>query len=198
MFKQLSPWICTAWFAKLWERWSHDLLLTGQVQVFLRNSKDHFNNTKIVNFDIIRRQANGDPPDNKTSWRRHSNVCLYVPATSQVRLKWNSKQSLDGTWPRRLRGASLRHFIGTSWRNFKRMSQRRLIGISSRRLKHVSNETPNDVSLALHQDVSVVRIHKVTLVRPYDVSRKYQIKHQLKSLWYVSTKSQSYVVATPC
>ena len=28
-----------------------------------------------------------NPPDNKTSWRRHNDVSLCVPATSQVRLK---------------------------------------------------------------------------------------------------------------
>ena len=88
---KLCPWICTTWFAMLWERWSHDLVLTGQVSVntlkelialHLRNSKDHFNNTDIVNFDIIRKQVNGDPPGNKTSWWRHKTY-LYTAKQQQ-------------------------------------------------------------------------------------------------------------------
>ena len=55
-----------------------------------------------------------DPPDIKTSWRRRSDVSLYVSVTSQVRLKWNTQRRLDGTSPRRLSGASLRRLIGTS------------------------------------------------------------------------------------
>ena len=54
------------------------------------------------------------PSGIKTSWRRRNDVSLYVPATSQVRLKWNSQWRLDGTSPRRLSGASLRRLIGTS------------------------------------------------------------------------------------
>ena len=114
------------------------------------------------------------PPDNETSWRRRNGVSLYVPTTSQVRLKWNTQRRLSGTSPRRLSGTS------------------------SRRLKQVSNETPNDVSVVRHQDVSVVRIHHVPLVRLYDVFCNSQMKHPITSLWYVSTTSQSYVVATPC
>ena len=54
------------------------------------------------------------PPGIKTSWRRRSDVSLYVPATSKVRLKWNTQRRLDGTSPRRLSGASPRRLIGTS------------------------------------------------------------------------------------
>ena len=69
---------------------------------------------------------------------------------------------------------------------------------SQQRWRYVSNETPNDVSVVCHQDVSVVRIHDVPLVRLSDVSCNSQMKHPITSLWYVSTTSQSYVVATPC
>ena len=55
-----------------------------------------------------------DPPDIKTSWRRRSDVSLYVSVTPQVRLKWNTQRRLNGASPRRLSGASLRRFIGTS------------------------------------------------------------------------------------
>ena len=41
------------------------------------------------------------PPSIKTSWRCHNNVSLYIPATLQVRLKWNIQQCLDGTSQRR-------------------------------------------------------------------------------------------------
>ena len=49
-----------------------------------------------------------------------------------------------------------------------------------------------------HQDVSVVRIDYVPLVRLCNVFCNSQIKHPITSLWYVSTTSQSYVVARPC
>ena len=63
--------------------------------------------------------------------------------------------------------------------------------------KQVINEIPIGVSVVRHQDVSAARIHHVPLVRLYDVSCKSQIKHQITLLWYVSTTSPSYVVATP-
>ena len=72
------------------------------------------------------------------------------------------------------------------------------ISTSPQRLRQVSNETPNNISVVRHQDVSVVRVLDVPLVRLYDVSCRSQMKHSITSLWYVSTTSQSYVVATPC
>ena len=36
------------------------------------------------------------PPGNKTSWRLCDDACLYLPATSQVRLKWNTLRRLNG------------------------------------------------------------------------------------------------------
>ena len=41
-------------------------------------------------------------------------------------------------------------------------------------------------------------IHNVPLVGLYDVSCNSQMKHPITSLWYVSTTSRSYFVATPC
>ena len=52
--------------------------------------------------------------------------------------------------------------------------------------------------MACHQDVSVVRIHDVSFVRLCNVSCYSQMKHPTTSLQYVSTTSQSYIVATPC
>ena len=61
-----------------------------------------------------------NPPGIKTSWRRRSDVSLYVPVTSQVRLKWNTQRRLDGTSPRRLSGASLRkHHQSVNWEILK-------------------------------------------------------------------------------
>ena len=97
-----------------------------------------------------------NPPGNKTSRRRRNEVSLYVPATSQLRLKWNTQWRVNGTSLRRLSGTSQRYLIGTSWGHLKRMYRQRLISTSSRRLKQVSNETSNNVSLVRHQDVSVV------------------------------------------
>ena len=111
-----------------------------------------------------------------------TSLSLYVPATSQVRPKWNTQRRLDGTSPRR----------------FSRTSPQRVIGTSPQRLKKVSNETPNGVTVVRCQDVSVVRIHDVLLARLYDVSCKSQIKHQKILLWYVYTTSWSYVFATSC
>ena len=69
---------------------------------------------------------------------------------------------------------------------------------SQRHLSYVSNETPNDVSVESRQDVSVVRLHDALLVRHDDVSCKFQMKHPITSLWYISTTSRSYVVVTSC
>ena len=52
------------------------------------------------------------PPGNKTSWRRRNDVSLYVPATLQVRFKWNTR--LKRTSPRRPSGMSSRRLIGMS------------------------------------------------------------------------------------
>ena len=123
------------------------------------------------------------------------NTSLYVRATSQVRLKWNTQWRLSGTSPSRLSGTSPWRLIGTSWRRLKRMLQRRAITTSPRRLKQVSNETANDASVVSHQDVSVVRIHDIPLLRLYDISCKSQMKHPMTLLWYVSTTSRSHVVA---
>ena len=60
----------------------------------------------------------------------------------------------------------------------------------SLRLHEVLIETPNDVS--------AVRIHDVPLARLYDVSGKSKKKHPKTLLWYVSTKSRSYVLPTSC
>ena len=68
---------------------------------------------------------------------------------------------------------------------------------SQQRLRYVSNETPNGVSMARHQSVSMVRTHNVLLVRLYDVFCNSQIKHPMRSLWYVFTTSRSYIVAAP-
>ena len=63
-------------------------------------------------------------------------------------------------------------------------------------LKQVSNETANDVLVVGHQDVSVVPNHNVLLLSPYDVSCKFQMKHMVTLLWYVSTMSPSNIVVT--
>ena len=47
-------------------------------------------------------------PGNKTSWWRHNNVSLYVSATLQVCLKWNTQGRLGET--------SSTSLSGTSWR----------------------------------------------------------------------------------
>ena len=116
---------------------------------------------------------NSIPPGNMTSWRRCHDIALYLSATSQVRLKWNTQRRLSGA------------------------SARRLSGTSTWRLKQVSNKTPNDVWIVHHQEVSVVRTHDVLLVRLYDVSCNSQMKHPITSLRHVSTTSRSYVVVTP-
>ena len=110
------------------------------------------------------------PPGKKTSWRSRNDVPLFVPAKSQVRLRWNTPWHLDGMSSRLLSATSPRSLTGTSPRSLQRTQQRRLIGTSSERLKQVSTGTPNDVSLVRHQEVLVVNIHRVPLVRPYDVS----------------------------
>ena len=36
------------------------------------------------------------PAGNRKSWRGRGSVFLFVPTTSQVRLKWNTQRRLDG------------------------------------------------------------------------------------------------------
>ena len=90
------------------------------------------------------------PPDNKTPWWRRNDVSLYVPVTSQVRLKWNTQRRLNGTSSRCLSGTSPRSLIGTLGQGLNRTSQRRPISTSPGRLSQVSNETSNDVSVVRH------------------------------------------------
>ena len=56
------------------------------------------------------------PSCNKTTWRSRNAVSLYVPATSQLRLKLNTQRRLIGTSPRRLSGTYPRRPISTSLR----------------------------------------------------------------------------------
>ena len=74
-----------------------------------------------------------NPPGNKVSWRCRNDVYLYVPATSQVRLKWNIQRCLDGTSP----------------------SQ----DVSVVRLRDVLLERRDDVSRGPNNNVLSVRLH---------------------------------------
>ena len=133
-------------------RWT--LQLINGISNVLQKLLKYFNGTTIfVSFTELFPLPRF-PPGIKTLWWRRSDVSLYVPVTSQVRLKWNTQWRLSGTSSRRL--------IGMSWW--------RPISTSPRRLKQVSNETPNDVSVVRYQDVSVVRIHDVPSARLDDIS----------------------------
>ena len=134
------------------------------------------------------------------------NCYTMNPATSQVPLKWNTQRRLSGTSPRLLSGTSSRHLKQVSNETPKDVSVVRHQDVSVVRLHDVLLVCRDDVpwernddvpSVRLH-DVSVVRIHHVPLVRLYDVFCNSQMKHPITSLWYVSTTSRSYVVATPC
>ena len=138
------------------------------------------------------------PTGNKTSWRCRNDVSLYVPATSHVSLKWNTQRRLTGTLPRRLSGTSSRRLIWyvvtTSHGDVMTTSHQYVSTTSQANLKW----NTHDVSVIRHEDVSVVCIHDVPLVRLYDVFCSSQMKHPITLLWYFSTMSRSYVVATPC
>ena len=60
----------------------------AQFHEFLRNSKEHFNSTKIINFDIIRRLASGENvPDNvlkKSQTVQDSRVSQYRRRTGII------------------------------------------------------------------------------------------------------------------
>ena len=127
-----------------------------------------------------------------------SGVSLYVPATSQVRLKSNIERCLGGTSPKHHSCTFSQHLVGTSWRRPKRTNQRRSISTCTRRLKKVSNKTLNDILVVRHKGVLVVRIHNVPLVRFYNLSCNRQMKNPITFLWYVSSTSRSYVVRTSC
>ena len=136
--------------------------------------------------------------------RRHNHFSLYVPATSQVRLKWNTQRCLSRTSPNRLSGTSPRDsvvttYVTTSPWDKMTVSHQYVSTTSQTSLKwNTQLETPKDVSVVRHQDVSVVRIYDVPLVTLYEVSCTSQMKHPITSLWYISTTFRSYVITTPC
>ena len=101
-------------------------------------------------------------PANKTPWQGRNDVSLYVPATSQVRLKWNIKWRLDGTSPRSLSGTfprrlttsqedetttSHQYVSTTSQRSLKWNTQRRFSCMSARRLRGTYPRRPISTSL---------------------------------------------------
>ena len=79
-----------------------------------------------------------DPPGNKTLWRHRQDVSLYVPATLQVRPKWNTQRRLNGTSPRRLSGTSPRGYILERRDNVSRGRNNEVPPV---RLHDVSNKT---------------------------------------------------------
>ena len=118
-----------------------------------------------------------------------SEVFLFVPTTSRVRLKWNTEQDLGGVWSWRL-------YDVMKERHNKIAKQRCTIGTSLRRLKLVSNEKPNELSVyvttcctrTLHRR-SKLPNHDIPSVRLCNVSSKSQVKYPMVSRWYVSTTS---------
>ena len=72
---------------------------------------------------------------------------------------------------------SHQYVSATSQLSLKRNTQRRLSGLSPSRLSGTYPGRP---------------------VRLYKFSCNFQMKHAITLLWYVSTTSRSYVVATPC
>ena len=151
-----------------------------------------------------------NPPDNKVSWRRRNHVHLYVPAMSQVSLKWNTQRCLDGTSPSqdvsvvRLHDVLLERRDDVSRGPNNNVLSVRLCDLSNKaQMKHstisqLSGTSPRYLSSVVHhQDVSVVGFLYVPLVRLYHVSCKSRMKHPISLLWYISTTSRSYVVAMP-
>ena len=49
--------------------------------------------------DIRESKRDRDSPGNKTSWRRRNDVSQYVPATSQLRLKWDVTSTFSNEHP---------------------------------------------------------------------------------------------------
>ena len=130
--------------------------------------------------------------------RRHGDVVTTSLCTSQRCRRYVSNETPNDISVERRQDVSVVRLHGVLLVYRDHVSRGRNDDVSSVRLHDVSNETPNDVSVVRHQNVSVVRIHDVPLERHYDVSWNSQMKHPITSLWYVSTTSQSYVVATPC
>ena len=86
----------------------------------LEKAKIKKTSNTIRNFAILALKKD-NPPGNKTSWGRRNDISLYIPATSQVRLKWITQWRLSGTLPRRLSSSSSQRLIGMLWRRLKEM-----------------------------------------------------------------------------
>ena len=56
----------------------------------LKSSFKRTVNWKKYKSKVSKERQNQYPPGNKTSWRDCHDVSLYIPATSQVRPKWNT------------------------------------------------------------------------------------------------------------
>ena len=108
---QANLWpFCSGQIEKVWGRAFSYNAWNG----FGRNTIEKLFKTKKGSYNL-----NLNPPGNKTLWWRRNGVSLYVPATSQVRIKWKTQRRLSGTSPRRLCGMSSRRLIGMSWRRLK-------------------------------------------------------------------------------
>ena len=119
--------------------------------------------TFILNFTNfwIQKSCSHYPPGNKASWRRSNEVSLYVPVTSQVRLRWNTQQHLSGTRQ----------------------------DISVVRLHDVLLVCHGDVSRERNDDVPSVRLHDVSNKSQMKHPKTSQWYVTKTSQWYVSTTS---------
>ena len=135
-----------------------------------------------------------------TSWRRRGDVVTTFLCTSQWRRRYVSNETPNNVSVERRENMSVVGLRGVLLICRDDVSWERNDDVPSVRLHDVSNtsQTANDVSVVRHQDISVVRIYYVPLARHYNVFCNSQMKHPIRSLWYVWTRSWSYVVERPC
>ena len=132
--------------------------------------------------------------------RRRGDVVTTFLCTSQWRRRYVSNETPNNVSVERRENMSVVGLRGVLLICRDDVSWERNDDVPSVRLHDVSNtsQTANDVSVVRHQDISVVRIYYVPLARHYNVFCNSQMKHPIRSLWYVWTRSRSYVVERPC
>ena len=108
---------------------------------------------------------------------------LYVPATSQVRLKWNTQWRLDGTWPRRLCDVLLELH--------NNVSKGRNSGASSLRLHDVSNKFQMKHPTTSRSNVAMTSQWCVSTTSYWNVIMTSQREVATTPQDYVSTVSQT-------
>ena len=134
---------------------------------------------------------------NHPAIRRRGDVVKMSLYTSQWRRRYFSNEAPNDVSVEHRQDVSLVSLHNVLLERRNDVLRGRNNDVSSVRLRDVSNMFQmNHQTTSQWYDLSVVRIHNTPSLRPYNVSCKSQMKYLITLLWYFSTMSRSYVVAT--